>query len=59
MTSIGVVGTRAPGFAALDHAFGQRATAHGLCFSQFCGEMAEFGGRRLIVHISTLRLYKP
>ena len=51
MTSTRVVGTRAPGLAALDHAFRQRATAHGPWFSQFCGELAKFGGRRWIVHL--------
>jgi hypothetical protein len=50
MTSLGVFTTGTPGFAALDHAFGQRASAHGLCFSQFGGELAITGGRRLIVH---------
>lgn len=59
MTSIGVFTTGTPGLAALDHAFGQRASAHGLCFNQFGGELAVTGGRRLIVHISVLQLWMP
>jgi hypothetical protein len=59
MTSIGVFTTGTPRLAALDHAFGQRASAHGLSFGQFGGELEEVCGRRLTAHIPTLRLYAP
>jgi hypothetical protein len=59
MTSIGVFITGTPGLAALDHAFGQRTSALGLCFSRFGGELAITGGRRLFVHISVLQLWMP
>jgi hypothetical protein len=59
MTSIRVVGARAFGLAALDHAFGQRATTHAFWFSPFCSEVAEHGRRQLIVQISISRQTTP